>query len=311
MRAVPAYETGAVNDTKNNLGGIAMKVLVLGGTRFAGVHLVNSLLEKGHDVTVANRGKTQDNFGSVVKRKIVERRNADSLKSAFGGESYDAVVDNIAFSSNDIRILLDAVKTEKYVMTSTVSVYGSFHMDMREDEVDTTTTPLKWCEYEDFGYDEVKRQAEAAQFQAYSQIPSVAVRFPWIFGTDDYTKRLFFYVEHIIKGQAMNIDNLDVRLSFIHSREAGDFLSWCTESGILGAVNACSNGTISLAEIIEYTEKRAGKKAIICSNGQPGTLNHVPSFSIDTTKAQKLGYKFKNIEDWVYPTIDYFVMNCE
>jgi len=288
-----------------------MKILVLGGTKFAGVHLVNSLLKKGHEVTIATRGKTPDNFGNTVKRKIVERRNADSLNSAFTGEFYDVVVDNIAFSSNDVRILLDAVKTDKYVMTSTVSVYSGFHMDMREDEVDTKNTLLKWCEYEDYGYDEVKRQAESALFQAYSHIPSVAVRFPWIFGKDDYTKRLFFYVEHIVKEQAMNIDNLDAHLAFIHSQEAGDFLSWCAESGISGAVNASSNGTVSLAEIIAYTEKRAGKKAIICNDGEPATLNHVPSFSIDTTKAQKLGYKFENISDWVYPTIDYFVDICE
>ena len=34
-----------------------MKILVLGGTRFAGIHLVNELLAKGHEVTIATRGK--------------------------------------------------------------------------------------------------------------------------------------------------------------------------------------------------------------------------------------------------------------
>lgn len=33
-----------------------MKILVLGGTRFFGVHLVNALLEDGHEVTIATRG---------------------------------------------------------------------------------------------------------------------------------------------------------------------------------------------------------------------------------------------------------------
>ena len=285
-----------------------MKILVLGGTRFAGVHLVNELLSKGHEITIATRGKTPDNFGKSVTRKIIERQNPDSLSAAFNGEFYDAVVDNLAYCSNDVRYLLDAVQTKKYVMTSTVSVYsGDLHMDMQETEVDTKNTPLVWCGQDDYPYDEIKRQAESALFQAYPNIPSVAVRFPWIFGKDDYTKRLFFYVEHIVNEQAINIDNCDSQLPFICSQEAGQFLAWCTESPISGYVNASSNGTISLADIIAYTEKRSGKKAIISECGKPGTLNGAPSFSIDTSIAQNAGFNFLNVSEWVYPLIDYWV----
>ena len=39
------------------------KVLVLGGTRFFGKHLVEALLQAGHDVTIATRGITEDSFG--------------------------------------------------------------------------------------------------------------------------------------------------------------------------------------------------------------------------------------------------------
>jgi len=40
-----------------------MKILVLGGTRFFGIHMVNDLIEKGHEVTIATRGITPDYFG--------------------------------------------------------------------------------------------------------------------------------------------------------------------------------------------------------------------------------------------------------
>ena len=284
-----------------------LKILVLGGTRYAGIHLVNALLAKGHDVTIATRGKTPDNFGVTVKRKIIDRQNPDSLRAAFNGEFYDVVIDNLAYSSNDVRFLLDAVHTKKYVLTSTVSVYSNFQMNLREEDVDTKSTLLKWCGQADYTYDEVKRQAESALFQAYAHIPSVAVRFPWIFGKDDYTKRLFFYIERICNGQAMNINNADARLAFINSIEAGNFLAWCAESEIMGYTNAGSLGTVSLAEIISYTEKRTGKKALISEQGESAPLNGVPNFSLDTTKAQNMGYKFQNIEDWLYPTIDYFI----
>ncbi|QOD08306.1 NAD-dependent epimerase/dehydratase family protein [Rathayibacter toxicus] len=38
------------------------KILVLGGTRFLGVHLVERLLGAGHRVTLLNRGENRGTF---------------------------------------------------------------------------------------------------------------------------------------------------------------------------------------------------------------------------------------------------------
>ena len=285
-----------------------MKALVLGGTKFMGIHLVNKLISAGHDVTIATRGTTPDLFGDKVKRLKIDRTDPDSLKAAFEDKSYDVAIDNIAYSSNDVKYLLDTLRTEKYVMTSTVSVYSKhFHINMREAEVDAKTLPLKWCNYEDFPYDEVKRQAEAALYQVYPHVPSAAVRFPYIFGEDDYTKRLFFYVEHIFHGRPMHIDNLTARISFINSVEAGQFLFHAATGPVFGGVNAGSNGTISLEEIIDHTEKCTSKKAIIDSNGAAGPMNGTPDFGLDTSMAAATGFKFRDINDWVYPLIDLWV----
>ena len=35
-----------------------MKILIIGGTRFLGRHLVESALARGHEVTLFNRGKS-------------------------------------------------------------------------------------------------------------------------------------------------------------------------------------------------------------------------------------------------------------
>lgn len=284
-----------------------MKALVLGGTKYVGIHLVNELISAGYDVTVATRGKAPDSFRDKVRRKIIERQNPDSLFVAFKDEFYDITIDNLAYCSNDVRYLLDSVHTKKHVMTSTVSVYSDFHMNMQEIEVDIKNASLKWCGRDEYTYGEAKRQAESALFQAYPDLPSVAVRFPWIFGKDDHTKRLFFYVEHIFNAKAMDVDNCDARFSFINSHEAGRFLAWCAKSPVLGVVNASSSSTVSLAEIIDYTEKRIGKKAIIDVRGEPAPLNAAPSFSLDTTTARGAGFSFQNISEWVYPMIDCWV----
>ena len=47
-----------------------MKILVIGGTRFMGKHLVSALVANKHDVTIATRGAAPDNFGGMVKRSF-------------------------------------------------------------------------------------------------------------------------------------------------------------------------------------------------------------------------------------------------
>ena len=49
-----------------------MKILVIGGTRFFGIHMVKELLDRGHDITIATRGLTPDNFGDKVKRIVFQ-----------------------------------------------------------------------------------------------------------------------------------------------------------------------------------------------------------------------------------------------
>lgn len=39
-----------------------MNILVLGGTRFFDIPMVNDLLEKGHSATIATRGNVKDNY---------------------------------------------------------------------------------------------------------------------------------------------------------------------------------------------------------------------------------------------------------
>ena len=72
-------------------------------------------------------------------------------------------------------------------------------------------------------------------------------------GKDDYTKRLQFYVEHTMKSIPMNIDDLDYQMGYIRSDEAGKFIAFLADKDLMGAINGCSEGTISLREMIyEY-----------------------------------------------------------
>lgn len=284
-----------------------MKILVIGGTMFFGVHMVEALLDNGHDVTIATRGLARDNFGDRVKRIIMDRTKPESIKGALAGKHYDLVIDKIAYCSNDIKAVLDVVSCDKYIHTSTVSVYNSNKLVWTEKDFDPYHTPLVWCSRTDFNYGEIKRQAECALFQAYKDIPSIAVRFPFVIGLDDYTKRLFYYVENIMKSVPMHINNLDSKMSFISSDEAGKFMAFLADKDFTGPINACSQGAFSPREIIDYVEKKTGKKAILDENGGEAPYNGCPTFSINTDTAKKIGYEFTSLNDWIYDLLDGYI----
>lgn len=284
-----------------------MKILVLGGTRFFGIHMVNDLIEKGHEVTIATRGTTPDSYGDSVSRICFERTDEDSIKAVISGTHYDVIIDKIAYCSNDIRKIMESADCDKYICMSSTAVYDPKHIDTVEEDFDGINGGLIWCDRKDYPYDVIKRQAEYALWQKYPDKNWIAVRYPFVTGKDDYTKRLYFYVEHVLKQQPMMVDNLDSQMSFIRSDEAGKFLSFLVDKDFKGAVNGSSYGTVSIREILYYLENATGMRAVISNDGDPAPYNGEPDYSINTEKAESLGFRFTDLKDWLYVLLDYYI----
>lgn len=284
-----------------------MDMLVLGGTRLIGKHLVNALLEKGHRITVATRGITEDDFGDRVTRVVVDRCSKESLKDNIPDVLYDVVFDDLAYCSNDVKHLLDIVKCKKYVQVSSASVYPALHDDTKEEEFNAGEKALLYCGRSDFEYDEIKRQAECAIVQTYAQLPSVRVRFPFVIGADDYTKRLFFYVEHIVNQKPMFIDNLKAQMAFVRSDEAGRFLAFVGESEFTGAINGANEQTISIEEIVDYVKLKTGKSPVLSESGEPAPYNGADDYFLNLDRAKALGFSFTPLSDWIYGLIDFYI----
>ena len=79
-----------------------MNILVIGGTRFFGIHMVNELLAAGHEVTIATRGLASDSFDDRVKRIVLDHSKPESVRQALAGIHFDVVIDKIAYCSNNI-----------------------------------------------------------------------------------------------------------------------------------------------------------------------------------------------------------------
>ena len=63
-----------------------MNILVVGGTRFFGIPMVEKLVSDGHDVTIATRGLSKNPFEESTKQIVMNRSDYNSVKEALAGK---------------------------------------------------------------------------------------------------------------------------------------------------------------------------------------------------------------------------------
>ena len=99
-----------------------MKLLVLGGTKNLGRHVVETALKAGHDITLFNRGLTNPGLFPSVEHLVGERAAPDALKS---GE-WDGVIDMSGFLVHDVRASAELLRDRvgHYTYMSSIAVYA-------------------------------------------------------------------------------------------------------------------------------------------------------------------------------------------
>lgn len=291
------------------------RVLVLGGTRFMGIRLVEQLIKKNWFVTLATRGIHGDSFGKKVTRVKLDRKNELSIIKALEGLSFDYVFDNTAYSGNDVERLLPHIKCKKYIQVSSVAVYQNQHLDIREEEMNTYEIQYNLSDDEK-NYGLAKRAAECVALQKFSHLPKSVVRIPFVVETENMDNkelnlRLFFYVQHIMEKRAMKIDNLNYSCTFVRTMEEANFLIYLAENGLSGVYNFSSKGSITIKEIIQYIEMKSGIQAIYSEKGDlhPFHARHFgySGYSYELDKAINTGYPVSELKDWIYDLLDGYI----
>ena len=279
-----------------------MRVLVIGGNRFVGLRLVY-LLEKleGCELHVLNR------TGQVAhaREAIVHKGDRRHLAAAHLDADWDAVVDFAAFNAEDARQSLAFFRSVgRYVFISTASVYDlkgglrEERFDAKAFSPDAAPTEAEKLNPYQFG----KRQAEAV-FAREAKFPVLSVRFPFILGPDDYTGRLEFHVERVREGRPIYFPNLDARTSMIHSEDAALTLYRAIpDLGLEGALNVASPDAVSLRQMMEWIEKKEGKKALIMKKDTPEIYSPYGvehDWWLNTERLQTSGYTLRPIRSWL------------
>lgn len=297
-----------------------MRILVIGGTRFLGRHLVEAAIERNHDVTLFNRGKTNTDLFPLVP-KLRGDRNSDV--SALQGQTWDVVIDTCGYVPRVVSVSAQALarSTALYVFISSISVYADFSNPGINESSPVATMPDETVEdVTNETYGALKALCEQA---AESAMPGrvLHIRPGYIVGPHDPTDRFTYWPYRIAQGGEVAAPGKpESPVQFIDVRDLTAWLVRMSEQSKTGAYNAtgpdymltmqrflgtCKDATRSdalftwLSESFIFERNLEGDFPIWTPTEERG------GSMVDCTKAIADGLTFRPLEDTIQATIQW------
>ena len=212
-----------------------MRLLVLGGTRFVGLHVVRAALAASHQVDVFHRGHSAAPDGA---RSL--RGDRDGDLSALETGRWDAVVDVSAYVPRQVRDAIARLngRAGRYLFVSTAAVYRDAVPETAEDAPLLEPPAPDVEEVTGATYGRLKVACERAA-EATFDGPVLHVRPTYVVGPDDYTDRFASWLRRVRRGGPVAaVGDPETPLAFVDVRDLGSFVVGLCTSDATGAVNA-------------------------------------------------------------------------
>ncbi len=215
-----------------------MKILVIGGTIFVGRHIVEAALQRGHNVTLFNRGRTESAlFGDV--EKIVGDRSESLDKLA--RRTWDVIIDTSGYVPRVVSKSCEALKSscQSYVFISTGSVYkDKSKPGISEDNETLIPKDPDALEWNDDTYGEMKSGCEVVVTKTFAE-QALIIRPGVVVGPYDPTDRFTYWPVRIESGGWVLAPGRPERpIQFIDARDLGTWTILLSESKANGIYNA-------------------------------------------------------------------------
>jgi 2'-hydroxyisoflavone reductase len=237
-----------------------MKLLVIGGTRFLGRHLVDAALAAGHAVTVFNRGR------SGLPPAGVELRTGDRRASlaALDDGRWDAVVDTCGYLPAEVAAMARALagRVGAYAFVSSVSVYAGHATPNDEDAprgvIDDPATEV----VDGRSYGPLKALCEDALCEALPA-QALVLRPGLIVGPHDPTQRFTYWPARLARardGEAVLAPGAaSAPIQCIDARDLAAFVLRALADGRRGAFNLTSPpGRWTMEDLLQACADAAG-----------------------------------------------------
>lgn len=217
--------------------GKSLRILILGGTGFIGPHMVREALVRGHDVSLFNRGRTNDDIFPDLTTYIGDR---DNKLDALEGHEWDAVIDNSGYVPRHVadsaRLLSDAAG--HYLFISSISVYESFGIANDEDSPLATMPDETVEEVTGETYGPMKALCEQRAREEFGADRVAVLRPTYICGPGDHTDRYTYWPVRTMRGGEMLWPGSPSDpIQIIDVRDLATFTIDCLEQRVTGTYN--------------------------------------------------------------------------
>src|SRR3954466_11481915 len=241
-----------------------LRILILGGTGFTGPFQVRYALERGHKVTVFNRGKTHPGELPEGVEQLIGDRNGqlDALK----GKKWDVVIDNPTSVPVWVRDAAEVLKgnVDRYVFISTISVYddnskpndetGALAKYEGADAMKETRDTLIASQFKLYGPLKALSEAEA---EKWFPKKTLVIRPGLIVGPNDQTDRFTYWPVRIDRGgEVLAPGDPKDPVQFIDARDLAEWTIRMVEKGATGIYNATGPATeLVVGEMLEQIRR--------------------------------------------------------
>ncbi len=312
-----------------------MKLLIIGGTRFLGRYLVTAALERGHEITLFNRGT----HSSETKVETIHGDRHTEIEK-LRGRRWDAVIDTCGMLPNAVRAAAETLadSVDRYLFISTQNVYA----DVSTPGVDETSALKTMTSAElDEAY-AIDRSGEPSYGKLYGGLKALCeqaaeevmpdrvltIRPGLIVGPHDYTDRFTYWVVRIARGgEVLAPGDPDRYIQFIDVRDLAEWLVSMIERKETGAYNAhgpprtltmkdlldeCRAVSESDASFTWASEEFLLQNEVVSWSEMPLWLPeeaapHLKGFMfINSDKAINAGLSFRSLNDTIEATLNWY-----
>jgi len=300
-----------------------MKVLIIGGTRFVGRHLVEAALARGHQVTLFNRGQSNPGVFPDIET-VFGDRETDLGKLA--GRRWDAVVDTCGYYPRVVGLSAQGLKdsVDQYVFISSISAYADFDVvGMDEGYTLGTIEDETVEEITEESYGPLKALCEKTVQDAFPQ-GALIIRPGLIVGPYDPTDRFTYWPIRVARGgKVLSPVGPDEPTQFIHACDLADFTIRCIEGKTTGVFNAVGpREPCPFGELLETCKRVSGSDAEFVWASEEFITEHEVApwmeltvwvssadgkgmLQVSNARACAAGLKFESTEEIVRETLEW------
>ena len=299
-----------------------MKILILGGTKFLGRHLVDAALAAGHEVNLFNRGKTDPDLFPNLET-IFGDREQDIEK--LSGREWDAVIDVAGYLPRIVRLSAQSLEksVKRYVYISSVSAYAGFQkVGINESDPVGKLEDETVEEVNGETYGPLKALCEKNVQEIYGE-RALIIRPGLIVGPYDPTDRFTYWPMRVKRGgDVIAPDKPQTPVQIIDVRDLSEFIIQMIEKNASGIYNATGpDHELSMGEMLNACKRVSGSAAALhwasveyLNEHEVAPWSDMPvwipdteedaGFSrIDVSKAIRAGLKFRPLEETIRDTI--------